>query len=165
MATDTPAYWSMVTSLPLSPRAMTFSRGIPKRSARARRALPLSAPWALTSMLSGMEEVRTRPPRDLDVVRDGGGEDQAAQCLQALPDLLAQGRGGQVGQVDFLRLEAALLEVAPQGGHQAVVLIQEVALALRQAEVGEGTLRVALAGGGLALAVVLHKQVVALPWL
>ena len=99
---------------------------------------------------------------DLDVVRDGGGEDQAAQGLQALPDLLAQGRGGQVGQVDFLRLEAALLEVAPQGGHQAVVLIQEVTLALRQAEVGEGTLRVALAGGGPALAVVLHKQVVLL---
>ena len=54
------------------------------------------------------------------------------------------------------------MEVAPQGGHQAVVLIQEVALALRQAEVGEGPLRVALAGGGLALAVVLHKQVVLL---
>ena len=37
----------------LSPTASVCARGMPSRSARASRALPLSTPLAVTSMLSG----------------------------------------------------------------------------------------------------------------
>ena len=48
---------------PIAVASLSDTAEIPKRSAKARRALPLSAPRALISMLSGMDEVIARPPK------------------------------------------------------------------------------------------------------
>ena len=59
----TPARASMARSLSLSPMARVASRGMPSRSARASRAVPLSTPWAVTSTLSGDPCTASTPGR------------------------------------------------------------------------------------------------------